>query len=271
MPELPEIETTCRGIGPAMLAQPVRRVLVRNAGLRWPVPADLDGILAGRRARAIGRRGKYILVRFDHGHLILHLGMSGSLRIVPAAAPPGAHDHVDFELEAGHSIRLRDPRRFGSIHWTCEDPHRHRLLAGLGPEPLLEGFDGGYLYRASRGRSQAVKTFIMDSRIVVGIGNIYASEALFRAGIHPARPAGRISAARYDALARAARAVLEEAIRQGGTTLRDFVNSEGQPGYFKQTLNVYDRAGEPCRRCGVSIRHRQLGQRSTYYCSRCQT
>ncbi len=270
MPELPEVEITRRGIEPRVVARRVARVVARERRLRWPVSARLLRELPGARIEAVERRAKYLLVRTDRGALIAHLGMSGSLRIVPFDAAPNAHDHVDIVLEDGACLRLTDPRRFGSLHWTTADPERHRLLARLGPEPLDAGFDGEMLYRGARGRRASVKAYLMDSRRVAGLGNIYANEALFLAGVHPARPAGRLSRARWARLAAAVHRVLAEAIAAGGTTLRDFQASDGRPGYFTRRLRVYGRAGEPCPRCGAPIRQARQLQRSTFYCPRCQ-
>lgn len=271
MPELPEVETTRRGILRAVAGKRVQRVVVRNRRLRWPVPRGLAHALQGNTVDTVERRAKYLVFHTATGAMLLHLGMSGSLRVVPAAQAPDKHDHLDFVLQNGKALRFRDPRRFGSVHWTKDDPLRHPLLRHLGPEPLGRDFTGAYLSQRATGRRQSIKTFIMDSRIVAGVGNIYASEALFRARIHPRRAAGRISRARYDGLARAIRSVLRAAIRKGGTTLRDFMHGDGEPGYFRMRLEVYDRAGEPCRRCGGAIRTMRSGQRSTFYCPRCQT
>ncbi len=270
MPELPEVETTRRGIAPHLLGRRVERVIVREPRLRWPVPAELPALLQGRQVLEVGRRGKYLLIRFRHGHLLLHLGMSGSLRVLDASTPPQKHDHIDLCLSGGLCLRLRDPRRFGAVLWTSEPPESHPLLAPLGPEPLGEAFDGAHLHRAGQTRRSAVKGLIMDSHVVVGVGNIYASESLFRAGIHPSRPANRISAERYASLARAIREVLAEAIAQGGTTLRDFQREDGRPGYFAQDLRVYGRSGEGCPQCGEPIHSRLIGQRSSFFCPRCQ-
>lgn len=270
MPELPEVETTRRGIEPHLLQQSITRVIVRNRKLRWPVPSHLATELYQQTIRAVLRRGKYLLLRFDHGTLILHLGMSGSLRILPVASTPQKHDHVEWQLSNGQCLRLRDPRRFGAVLWTRRDPLRHRLLVALGPEPLLADFDGEYLFKRSRGRRQAIKSFIMDGKIVVGVGNIYASEALFRAGIHPLRAAGRISLKRHQKLSTAIKGILLAAIEQGGTTLRDFTDSDGSPGYFQQQLNVYGRAGQACPHCSQTIRQQSIGQRASYYCPHCQ-
>ena len=269
MPELPEVETTRRGIAPHLLGHAVSDVIVRDRRLRWPVPRNLRQRLHGQTFQRVERRAKYLLLHTDVGCVILHLGMSGSLHILPKATPPATHDHLDIVLAGGHCLRLRDPRRFGSLHWSTA-PDRHFLLAHLGPEPWDAIFTGTYLHRRARRRTLAVKAFIMDAKTVVGVGNIYASEALFRAGIHPGRRAGRISEARYVALAQAIVSVLDTAIEHGGTTLRDFVGSDGRPGYFRHELQVYDRADAPCRQCGQPIRRLVLGQRASYYCKTCQ-
>lgn len=270
MPELPEVETVRRGIAPHLVGEVIDRMVIRQRQLRWPISRPLPGAVANRQVHAVGRRAKYLLIELDGGHLIWHLGMSGSFRVLQCPPPPGAHDHVDLCLKGGATLRFRDPRRFGSLHWTRTDPLRHRLLKDLGPEPLGEDFTGEWLYARSQGRSGAVKNFLMDSRIVVGLGNIYASEALFEAGISPARAAGRVGLNRYRRLAEVAKAVLNQAIRAGGTTLRDFTKAEGEPGYFVQELQVYGRAGEACFRCGDPVRSRVIGQRSSFYCRRCQ-
>lgn len=270
MPELPEIETIRRGILPHVLHRTVVDVVVRQSRLRWPVSGDLGANLVGKQIIAVSRRAKYLLLQNDAGWLLMHLGMSGSLRIVDKACDPSRHDHVDIVFADGRCLRLNDPRRFGAVLWAGSHPDAHPLLAHLGPEPFSEDFGGEMLYAGSRGRKLAVKNFIMDQRIVVGVGNIYASEALFRAGIHPARPAGRISRARYAALAAAVREVLAEAIEAGGTTLRDFTDENGRPGYFSQQLLVYGRQGQPCAKCGKPISCENIGQRSSYFCTRCQ-
>lgn len=270
MPELPEVETTRRGIEPHLRGRRIVAVIVRHAGLRWPVPANLPELLRGERIASVQRRAKYLLVPFAHGRLILHLGMSGSLRIVPAGAPVKKHDHIDIELDSGQALRYTDPRRFGAVLWQAAGEPEHMLLAGLGPEPLTPEFDGAYLFERSRRRAVPVKSFLMDSRIVVGVGNIYANEALFGAGIRPDRAAGRIALPRYERLAGQVKFVLERSIAQGGTTLRDFVGGDGNPGYFKQQLQVYGRGGEECRLCGSALREIRLGQRATVYCQRCQ-
>ncbi|HKK06143.1 MAG TPA: bifunctional DNA-formamidopyrimidine glycosylase/DNA-(apurinic or apyrimidinic site) lyase [Gammaproteobacteria bacterium] len=270
MPELPEVETTRRGIAPHIEGHTVTDVIVREPRLRWPVPPALKAALRGQRLRRVARRSKYLLLHFDHGTLLLHLGMSGSLRVLPAGTPPQAHDHLDIVFDDDQCVRLRDPRRFGSVHWTRGDPADHPLLAALGPEPLGEDFTGDYLYARSRRRKSAVKVFLMDSKVVAGVGNIYANEALFRAGVHPGRAAGRISRERYARIAAAVREVLTAAIAAGGTTLRDFTLADGSPGYFRLSLAIYDRTGQPCLRCGQAIRESRLGQRSTFHCPHCQ-
>jgi formamidopyrimidine-DNA glycosylase len=270
MPELPEVETTRRGIEPWLVGRRIERVLIRQPRLRWRVPASLAGKVTGSRVRSVARRAKYLLIGTDAGTLILHLGMSGSLRILDAASPPLAHDHVDLVLDSGRCLRFNDPRRFGCLLFTAGEPLRHRLLANLAVEPLSDAFTGEALWRRARGRRVAVKAFVMDSRTVAGVGNIYASEALFRAGIRPGLAAGRVSRARMDALVAAIRDVLTEAIGVGGTTLRDYVDASGMPGYFRQRLFVYERAGKACRRCGTAIRQFTQGARSTYWCPRCQ-
>ena len=271
MPELPEVETTRRGIEAHILGNTISRVVVRNASLRWPVPRNLSKALAGMKVESLARRGKYLLLGFSSGSVIIHLGMSGSLRIVDCDTARHKHDHVEFVFQNNKCLRLRDPRRFGAVLYTSKDPLQHKLLAKLGPEPLQRDFSGQHLYTRSRGRKVAVKLFIMNSSIVVGVGNIYANEALFLAGIHPKRVAGRLSAERYDRLAQAIKKVLRAAIKSGGTTLRDFTAEDGRPGYFQQKLNVYGKAGEPCPGCGTPIKHITLGQRATYFCPHCQT
>ena len=270
MPELPEVEAVRRGIAPLLLGQRISRIVVRQWQLRWPIPRQLLTELPGQHIRRIERRAKYLLVETGGGTLLLHLGMSGSLQVVPADRLPDRHDHLDVILQDGACLRLRDPRRFGAALWCRGDVHRHRLLAGLGPEPLEPEFDGDHLYDHARKRNVAVKNFIMNARVVAGIGNIYACEALYLAGVHPARPAGRISRTRYRRLAECIRRVLREAISDGGTTLRDFVAADGRPGCFGRRLRVYGRGGEACERCRVPIRQRRIGQRSSFYCPACQ-
>ncbi len=271
MPELPEVETTKRGIAPYVVGETVSEIIIRERHLRWPIPVALKRSLKNQLIRKLRRRAKYLLFYTDKGCMILHLGMSGNLRVLDSTIVPEKHDHVDIVFESGHLLRFRDPRKFGSILWTKDDPLDHKLINHLGPEPLSDELNVNYLYIKSRKRTQAVKTFIMDSRIVVGVGNIYASEALFRAGIKPTLQAGKISKVRYGKLITEIKNVLTEAIEKGGTTLRDFYNGDGKPGYFSQELNVYNRENEPCKKCEGNIKMIRLGQRSTFYCSQCQS
>ena len=270
MPELPEVETTLRGLAPHLDGQRIADVTIRHPHLRWPIPKNLPRLLRGQTIRALHRRAKYLLLAFDHGTLILHLGMSGSLRILPADTPIEKHDHFDLLLANGLLMRLRDPRRFGAVLWHAGDPAQHPLLARLGPEPLLENFHADHLCRATRKRGAAIKLVIMDARVVAGVGNIYANEALFRAGIRPQLDAGKLSKPRCARLVQTIRETLTEAIALGGSSLRDFVNSSGEPGYFQQHYFVYGRAGEPCRACGAAIKQIRQGQRSSFYCPVCQ-
>ena len=270
MPELPEVETTRRGIEPWVLNQTITGIKVRNAQLRWPV--DIPERLIGQSIDGVGRRGKYLLIATSQGTVIIHLGMSGSLRILPLGTPPLKHDHIDIRLGNGKLLRLNDPRRFGSVVFQPGDqPQEHWLLKDLGVEPLGNEFSGQYLFERSRKRKVAVKNFIMDSKNVVGVGNIYAAEALFLAGIRPGTGAGRIPRRAYETLAGSIKHVLDRSVRQGGTTLRDFVGSDGNPGYFQQQLNVYGRQDKPCRVCEKPLKLQILGQRSTVYCANCQT
>ena len=270
MPELPEVETTRRGIEPFLVGRTVRSVSVRERRLRWPIPESIQEQLPGQVIDRVTRRAKYLLIGAEQGTAILHLGMRGSLRILPAGEPPTKHDHVDLVLDDGACLRFRDPRRFGALHWTLEDPTKHRLLAHLGPEPLGDSFTGELLYRRSRKRKVAVKQFLMNAETVVGVGNIYASESLHAAGIHPARAAGRISKAKYKLLVTCVQATLQRAIDAGGTTLRDFANSEGKPGYFAQELRVYGRDTEPCVVCETPVERMVQGARATFFCPQCQ-
>ncbi len=271
MPELPEVETTRRGIAPHVTGRRIVAVTVRQPRLREPVPPELAREAVGQAVETVARRGKYLLLGLPGGTIIIHLGMSGSLRVLADPGPVAdRHDHVDIAFSGGRLLRFHDPRRFGIVTWTTGEPLAHRLLARLGPEPLAAGFDGHHLYLAGRQRRVAVKSLLLDGTVVAGVGNIYASEALFRAGIHPARPAGRISLMRYRRLADALGAVLTEALAAGGTTLRDFVDGAGRPGYFALSLEAYDREGQPCPRCTTPIRRVTQAQRSTYYCPRCQ-
>jgi len=270
MPELPEVETTRRGLEPHLAGQTILRLTVHDHRLRWPVDARLPQTLAGQRVEAVERRAKYLLLRLTHGTVLWHLGMSGSLRIVPSALPVELHDHIDLALTSGHTVRFNDPRRFGCVLYVTGDPQAHPLLAKLAPEPLTAAFDAEYLWKASRRRRVSVKQLIMNGQVVTGVGNIYASEALFHAGIRPRRQSRNVKREEITRLVTAIRKVLNQAIRVGGTTLRDYVNPDGNPGYFRQKLFVYERAGEPCRRCGTPIRSFTQGQRSTYYCPTCQ-
>lgn len=272
MPELPEVEVTRRGVAPHLEGRTVTAVTLRHSGLRWPFPSDLPQRLSGRTIRSTGRRGKYLLINFDHGTLIVHLGMSGHLRVLPPATPPQKHDH--FDLIVGEQLlRMTDPRRFGAVLWHGQEDgaiQEHILLRGLGVEPLEDIFSAQMLYRQTRNRSAAIKQVLLGGNIVVGVGNIYASESLFKAGINPKTPAHRIGMARYEKLVHAIRETLAAAIEQGGSTLRDFISVDGQSGYFQQSYFVYDRTGQPCRICAAPIRQIKQGQRSTFYCANCQ-
>lgn len=272
MPELPEVEVTRRGVAPHLEGRVVTAVILRHSGLRWPFPDDLPQRLCGHEIRATGRRGKYLLIHFNHGTLIVHLGMSGHLRILPRATPPRKHDH--FDLVVGDQVlRMSDPRRFGAVLWHDRndgDVEEHMLLRGLGVEPLDQVFSAQLLYRQTRKRSAPIKQVLLAGDIVVGVGNIYASESLFKARINPKTAAHRIGLARYEKLAQAIRETLAAAIEQGGSTLRDFMAVNGQPGYFQQTYFVYDRADQPCKVCGTVVQQIKQGQRSTFYCPNCQ-
>jgi formamidopyrimidine-DNA glycosylase len=270
MPELPEVETTRRGLAPHLLNQRVRTAIVRNRALRVPVPKRLPQLVAGTTIHEVARRAKYLLIDCGTGTLIVHLGMSGRLWLVDAKAPAETHDHFDLVLENGTAVRLRDPRRFGLVLWQEGDPLEHPLLASIGPEPLSPHFSGTWLYEVTRNRTAAIKLVLMDSHVVAGVGNIYASEALFRAGINPKIAAHRVSRARYDVLAQTVRDTLEAAIQAGGSTLRDYVGGDGRAGYFQNEHLVYGRADEPCYHCGTAIRELRQGQRATFYCPVCQ-
>ena len=270
MPELPEVETTRRGIAPHIERAKVTGVTIRQARLRWPVPRVIIDDLPGQTLQEVRRRGKYLLLCFPNGTLIMHLGMSGSLRILNRHRPPAKHDHFDLQFDNGALLRLRDPRRFGAVLWTNTTPEAHVLLRRLGPEPLGGQFNGAYLYEVGHTRHLAIKNLIMDSKVVVGVGNIYANEALFGAGILPTRPSHRIALPRYTRLAEQIIEVLHNAIQQGGTTLRDFQQEDGRPGYFAQSLKVYGRTGEACTQCGSLIKQKTIGQRSSFYCPKCQ-
>jgi formamidopyrimidine-DNA glycosylase len=270
VPELPEVETTRRGLTPHARKRRILALTVYEPRLRWRVPRTLPARLAGRRIEQVGRRAKYLLLRLEDGTLLLHLGMSGNLRAVPAGTPRRKHDHFDLVLDSGVTLRFNDPRRFGSLLYTGTDWQQHPLLRDLAPEPFARAFDADYLWRITRGRRVALKQLVMNSRLVVGVGNIYASEALFRARLRPQRRAATLTRAECARLVRAVRTVLRLAIRAGGTTLRDYLGTDGEPGYFRQRLYVYERAGRPCRRCGTRVRALTQGQRSTYYCPQCQ-
>jgi len=270
MPELPEVETTCRGIAPHIVGQTIKQVIIRQPQLRWTIPSELNQTLTGLCILAVSRRAKYLLFTTGAGTMLMHLGMSGSLRIMSAGQSAGKHDHIDFIFNDDTVLRFNDPRRFGAVLWTTAPVAEHPLLKALGPEPLLDEFNGELLYTRSRNRKVPVKSFIMDSHIVVGIGNIYANEALFMAGILPTRQAGKVSLARYQKLAECIRVILQHAITQGGTTLRDFVNEAGKPGYFQQQLKVYGRAGLPCTHCLQPLTETRLANRSTVFCGACQ-
>lgn len=270
LPELPEVETTCRGIEPHLVGVRVLKVVIRQPKLRWPVPMALQVELSGEVISSIKRRGKYLIFHSRLGSLISHLGMSGSFRILSNSAAPKKHDHVDFILENGKTLRYNDPRRFGCILWEKGDAYQHPLLSGLGPEPLSAEFNKDVLFKKSRNRKTSVKTFIMDSKTVVGVGNIYANEALFSAGIHPKRLANRVSKKRYVTLTHSIKQILLRAVSMGGTTLRDFTNEDGKPGYFSQSLQVYGRARKPCIHCATTLKEIRINQRSTVYCSKCQ-
>ena len=269
MPELPEVETTRRGLAPHLEGKRIRGVVLRRPDLRWPIPAEIERMLPGQRIDAVRRRAKYLLLDTDAGSAVLHLGMTGSLRVLPASTPVTVHDHVDLLLGSGKVLRFNDPRRFGCLLWQASG-ETHRLLRTLGPEPLSDAFDGDYLFARSRGRNAPIKTFLMDQRTVVGVGNIYAAESLFRAGISPLRAAGKVSHERYVALAAAVRDILGQAIIRGGTTLRDFISPDGMPGYFVQELQAYGRGGEPCPRCGRALKSASIGQRASVWCGHCQ-
>jgi formamidopyrimidine-DNA glycosylase len=270
MPELPEVETTLRGLAPHLDGQIIKGVVIRNASLRWPIPAHLNQTISGLQILSLTRRAKYILLDCGRGHLLLHLGMSGSLRIMPCATPAKKHDHFDLILASGNVMRLTDPRRFGAVLWVEGDPLQHKLLCELGIEPLEQEFDGDWLFRATRKRKAAIKLVLMDAHTVVGVGNIYANEALFQAGIRPTRSAARVTRAQSELLVKCIKATLKKSIKAGGSTLRDFVGSGGEPGYFQQNYFVYGRNGEACRRCDSAIQLLRLGQRSTFYCPTCQ-
>jgi len=269
MPELPEVETTRKGIEPHLVNNTINKINVHNGSLRWPVPSSVNA-LEGAVVSSVKRRGKYLLINIPAGTAIVHLGMSGSLRISDPAEPRRKHDHIELLINTGKCLRFHDPRRFGCFLWQASGEPLHSLLAKLGPEPLSDAFNAEHLFKATRKRQVAIKNLIMNSEIVVGVGNIYASESLFMAGIRPGRAARRITRKESIILVETIKLVLQRSITQGGTTLRDFINSDGNPGYFAQSLQVYGRAGEPCRACAATINQKVLGQRSTFYCPQCQ-
>ena len=271
MPELPEVETSRRGIAPHITGKRLTDVIIRQPSLRWPIPIEQCQALVGEKLVKVHRRAKYILLNFESGTLLLHLGMSGSLRVLDPTVEPVKHDHVDLIFAGQAMLRLNDPRRFGALLWAGREPYKHVLLTSLGPEPDDPAFNTDYCYQKSRGKRQAIKQWIMDGHVVVGVGNIYANESLFKAGIHPSRQAGKISRARFERLVSAIKSVISHAIEQGGTSLRDFTQADGKPGYFKQELTVYGRGDEPCVQCNTPLKATRHGQRATVYCAQCQT
>lgn len=270
MPELPEVETTCRGIAPHIEGKQVAKVIIRQQQLRWPISPEISTVLPSLTINTVTRRAKYLLINTDEGTLIIHLGMSGSLRVINADIAAEKHEHIDIIFNDNNCLRYKDPRRFGCLLWTSAPINEHKLIHHLGPEPLSKAFNIDDFYPKTRSKKAPIKSLIMDGQAVVGVGNIYANEALFQAGIHPKRAANNISKKRMEVLILAIKAILAKAIEQGGTTLKDFVNSEGKPGYFQQTLNVYGRAKQSCTTCNTGIKQTVIGQRSTFYCPRCQ-
>lgn len=270
MPELPEVETTLRGIQPHIAQQQIINIILRHTKLRWPIPQEIKEHLTGQTLRSLSRRAKYLLFHFDTGTLILHLGMSGRLRILTEATPPQKHDHVDICFANGSILRFTDPRRFGALLWTTNNPDEHALLAAIGPEPLAKEFNADYLFKQSRGKKVAVKIFIMNSSVVAGVGNIYATEALYDAKINPKLAASRVTLQQYEKLTLAIKEVLKLAIKKGGTTLKDFARSDGSPGYFSIELKAYGRGGKACLRCKTKLKSVRIGQRATVYCPNCQ-
>lgn len=270
MPELPEVETTLRGIKPHIIKQKIDDVIVRHPRLRWPVPTDLKHKLQGQRLLELKRRGKYLILSFKTGSIILHLGMSGSLRILSTPTAPQKHDHIDICFTNKKYLRFTDPRRFGALLFTEDDPEQHALLVHIGPEPLSAAFNGDYLYKRAKGKTLSVKSYIMDGKIVAGVGNIYATEALFKASILPQKEAGKVTQDQYQKLAVAIKKILKHAIEKGGTTLKDFMHSWGKPGYFRIELQAYGRHHLPCRRCQTPLKSARIGQRSTVFCPQCQ-
>ena len=270
MPELPEVETSRRGIEPYLRGKVIKKITIRQHKLRWPIPRNLPALAQGQKIHDVCRRAKYIYLKLDDGNIIIHLGMSGSLRICKPGTPPEKHDHIDIQVSSNKILRLRDPRKFGCVLWAKGSISDHRLIKTLGPEPLDDIFTATYLHDKANNRSCSIKAFIMNSHVVVGVGNIYASEALFRAGINPKCKAGKISLSRFKKLVTAIKLTLQLAIEEGGTTLRDFTGIDGQPGYFAQKLLVYGRTGQPCIQCGGEIKQFSQQARSTFYCTVCQ-
>ena len=270
MPELPEVETSRRGIEPYLRNKTIRKIEIRQHKLRWPIPENLPSLACGQKIREVCRRAKYIYLKLDNGSIIIHLGMSGSLRICSKDTKPEKHDHIDICISNNKILRLRDPRKFGCVLWTAKDINQHKLIKALGPEPLDNAFTAAYLHSKASKRTCSIKSFIMNSHMVVGVGNIYASESLFKAGINPRRKAGSVSLARLEKLVDAIKLTLHESIEQGGTTLKDFTSEDGQPGYFAQKLLVYGKAGEDCTVCGKPIKQITQQARSTFYCAKCQ-
>jgi len=270
VPELPEVETTRRGLEPHLKDRRIEKIAIRDRRLRWPIPRGLEKRATGSVIHNVERRGKYLLIKCDNGWLIVHLGMSGRLRVLPQATPPSKHDHFDLVLSSGAVVRFTDPRRFGALLWTSGDPARHPLLRNMAPEPLEPSFNAQWLHARTRKRDIAIKLALMNNEIVTGVGNIYANEALFRAAIHPKTRAGRLSLRRCEKLVQAVKETLFDAIAAGGSSLRDFFGTDGSPGYFQQNYMVYGREGERCRVCNTPVRSCRLGQRSTFYCTRCQ-
>ncbi|WED21965.1 bifunctional DNA-formamidopyrimidine glycosylase/DNA-(apurinic or apyrimidinic site) lyase [Vibrio sp. JC009] len=268
MPELPEVEVSRLGITPHLKNQTIKEIIVRQPKLRWMVPGEISQ-LSGQKIIDISRRAKYLLIRVETGTVIVHLGMSGSLRVLDNSFPTGKHDHVDLVLSGGKLLRYNDPRRFGAWLWQ-EGDQLHELLGSLGPEPLETDFSAEYMLEKAKNKRTAVKQFIMDNKIVVGVGNIYANESLFSSGIHPQTPAGTLKPEQWTTLVAEIKQVLKTAIKQGGTTLKDFTKADGKPGYFAQELQMYGKAGEPCPVCGSPIQQLKIGQRNSYFCADCQ-
>ena len=270
MPELPEVETTLRGIEPHIVGETVNKVTIRTDKLRWPIPTEIKRLLKGKEILSVERRAKYIFINTDIGSLIIHLGMTGSLRVIDRNTPIQKHEHIDVLFNNGQVMRYKDARKFGCFLWTKDSPHQHNLITRLGPEPLSKAFNADYLFQTCRNKKVAIKAHIMNQKHVVGIGNIYASEALFKSGISPTKAAHRVSKAKLELLVRESKKTLKAAIKQGGTTLQDYINPDGAPGYFAIKLKVYGKEGEPCPNCAKPIKSKVIGQRNSFYCSGCQ-